>query len=260
LFLLVIEMFLKKHMKEKIFKTVYKNILRFFVLFFIASSPSLYASELSSTNFIIRDPVIGTGSGYSSSSSFGLNSSGNLNIQGYGTSASFIGQMGFLYYPGAEDPSITFSLGSNSVALGTLSTGSPSSGSHTVSASTNGAGGFTVSYNGAALTSGGNTITPIGGTAAASSAGSEQFGINLRDNTTPNVGANVTQNSGTCGYGAQYGTADSFAYVASTTTTVTSVTAPADCVYTVSYMANISATTEAGSYSTTIDYIGTGTF
>jgi hypothetical protein len=158
------------------------------------------------------------------------------------------------------DPTFTFSLGGNSVALGTLSTGSPSSGSHTVSASTNGAGGFTVSYNGAALTSGGNTITPIGGTAAASSAGSEQFGINLRDNTTPNVGANVTQNSGTCGYGAQYGTADSFAYVASTTTTVTSVTAPADCVYTVSYMANISATTEAGSYSTTIDYIGTGTF
>lgn len=158
------------------------------------------------------------------------------------------------------DPTLTFALSANSVALGTLSSSAPSSGSHTITAATNGSGGFVVSYNGATLTSGVNTISAIGGTAAASSAGSEQFGINLRDNATPNIGSNVTQNAGTCGYAANYGTVDSFAYVASTTTTITSVTAPADCVYTVSYMANISAATEAGSYSTTIDYIGTATF
>ncbi len=158
------------------------------------------------------------------------------------------------------DPTFTFSLSANSVALGTLSASSAGSGSHTVSAATNGAGGFSISYNGATLTNGLNTIAAIGGTAATSSTGTEQFGINLRDNTTPNIGSNVTQNSGTCGYAGQYGTADSFAYVASTTTTVTNVTTPSDCVYTVSYIANIASSTEAGSYSTTIDYIGTGMF
>ncbi len=158
------------------------------------------------------------------------------------------------------DPTFTFSLSSNSVALGTLSASTPSSGSHTVSAATNGSGGFSISYNGATLTSASNTISAIGATAAASSVGTEQFGINLRDNATPNVGTDVTQNSGTCGYGTQYGTADSFAYVAGATTTITNVSAAADCVYTVSYMANIASSTEAGLYSTTIDYIGTGMF
>jgi hypothetical protein len=156
-------------------------------------------------------------------------------------------------------PEMSFSLGSNSVSLGTLSTVSASSGSHTISASTNGLGGFAISYKGATLTNqDGRTIAAY--SSSASSPGTAGFGINLKDNTTPNVGAEPTTNSGTCGIASGYGTADSYTFVANTTTTVTSVTAPADCVYTASYVGNISGVTASGAYSTTLTYILTATF
>lgn len=247
-------------MKKKTQTKLSQNLGLFFVLSLFFLSSALHAADLTSTNFIIKDPVIGTGSGYSSSSSFGLNSSGNTNIQGYSSSASFIGKYGFLYYPGTTDPSLTFSLGANSVALGTLSSGSSSSGSHTVSISTNATSGFTVGITGSTLTNGGATITAIGNTPATASTGSEQFGINLRDNTTPNVGSNVTQNSGTCSYGTGFGTIDNFKFNAGTQNEVATSSGSADCVYTVSYIANISTVTESGSYSTTLDIVGTGNF
>lgn len=159
------------------------------------------------------------------------------------------------------DPSISFSLGSNSVNLGTLTSSATGTGSHTFSVGTNGAGGFAVTYNGATLTKGSDTILEIGGTPATSSTGVEQFGINLRSNTTPSVGANVTTNSGTCSYASDYGTANEFAYeVSGSIPLANSSSAPADCEYTVSYIANISSATESGVYSTTITYIATGTF
>lgn len=155
-------------------------------------------------------------------------------------------------------PTITFALSSNTVALGTLTTGAAGTGTHTASASTNAPGGFAITYNGATLTSGANTIAVY--TAGASSPGTAGFGINLKDNATPNVGANPTTNSGTCAVATNYNSADTYAFVASTATAVTAVTAPADCVYTVSYIANISSITPAGSYTTAINYINTGTF
>ena len=158
------------------------------------------------------------------------------------------------------DPTLTFSLGAATVALGTLSTSSTSSGSHTALIATNGASGFTLTYNGATLTSGGNTISAIGGTPATSSTGGEQFGVNLKDNATPNVGAEVTQTAGTCSIAADYNTADNFAFEAGSTISMASAAAPADCTYTVSYIANIATTTEAGSYATTVTYVGTGLF
>ncbi len=158
------------------------------------------------------------------------------------------------------NPTLTFSISSGSVALGTITTSVPGKGSHTISASTNGAGGFAVTYNGPTLSSGSNTIAAYGTSGAASSPGTAGFGINLRSNATPSVGADVTQNAGTCGYGANYGTANTFSFQASTTTTITNVTAPADCVYTASYVANISSVTPAGSYSTALTYIATATF
>lgn len=67
----------------------------------------LHASDLTSTNFIIRDPVVGTGGGYGTSASFSLISAGNMLLSGIGTSASFIGHNGFLYYPFVTDVTLT---------------------------------------------------------------------------------------------------------------------------------------------------------
>ena len=154
--------------------------------------------------------------------------------------------------------SLTFAINSNTVALGTITTGTTGIGSHTISAVTNASGGFAISYNGPTLTSGSNTIPVY--TSGSSSAGTAGFGINLVSNSTPSVGAAVTQNSGTCGIASGYGTSNTFNFVASTPTVITNVTAPADCVYTTSYVANISNSTASGSYSSDITYIISGTF
>lgn len=157
------------------------------------------------------------------------------------------------------NPTLTFSISSATVNLGTLTTSTTATGSHTVSVATNGSGGFAVTYNGATLTSGSNIIAAYPALSS-SAAGTAGFGINLKLNTSPVVGAAVTTNAGTCGIATNYNTANSFSFATASTTAVTSVSAPADCVYTVSYIANIASTTPAGTYSTALTYIATGTF
>ena len=159
---------------------------------------------------------------------------------------------------GAPAESLTFSLGTNSLALGTLSATAVTSGSHTLTVGTNAANGVVVTYSGSTLTSGGNTITAMS-TAAASSAGTEQFGINAKDNVTPNV---VLECSGTPPIAAAatgYATVDNFKFV-SGETVISSSGSINDTTCTISYIANISAATEAGTYTSTLTYIATGTF
>lgn len=78
-------------------------IIVFFLLFFSIS----YATDLSSTNFIIRDPVVGTGGGYETSTNFKSFSSLNTLLSGYNSSTSFIGKYGFLYFPFVTEAVLT---------------------------------------------------------------------------------------------------------------------------------------------------------
>ncbi len=324
-----------------------KFFLILLLSFFIFSFAE--ATDLTSTNFIIRDPVVGTGGGYGTSTNFKLYSTGNTLLSGVGSSATYIGHYGFLYYPfvnpGAlsvvqnginadlswaastsgqgwtvsgyntgkatvsggpytytsvgnvtsysyegltpgeycfvvqtldalgyvigtsnEDcvtitPTLVFSMSASSVSLGTLTTVAPGTGSHTISVQTNASSGFALSYLGATLTNtaNGSYTIPVY-TSGASSPGTAGFGINLKDNATPDIGANPVANYGTCGIASGYSTADQYTFVSSGITTLTSVTAPTDCLYTASYVANISSTTAAGPYATEITYIATGTF
>jgi hypothetical protein len=146
------------------------------------------------------------------------------------------------------------------VALNTITSTTTGSGSHTAQIATNATGGFLLTYNGPTLTAPGGTIAAYG-SQASSVQGTAGFGINLKDNATPNIGAEVTQNAGVCAaLPADYGTVDKYSYVASTTTSLTNQAAPADCTYTVSYVANVSNVTPAGSYTAAITYIASGTF
>ena len=154
--------------------------------------------------------------------------------------------------------SLTFSLGSSSVNLGNLSTGSVSSGSHTLIVGTNAANGAVVTYSGATLTSNTDTIDVMS-SATTSSPGSKQFGINAKDNATPNVGAECSGSAPIAAAATGYATADNFKFV-SGETIVSSSESINDTTCTISYIANISAVTDAGSYTTTLTYIATGTF
>ena len=154
------------------------------------------------------------------------------------------------------DPILDFDVTDTTVALGTLSTSTVSSDTATMTASTNAGSGYSITVSGATLDTGSATIDAMA-VAATSSVGSEQFGLNLKNNTTPNVGTEASGGSGVASAG--YNTADNFKFatgetVASTASTSTTTT------YTMSYIANIGSNTDAGSYAATHTYIATGNF
>lgn len=153
---------------------------------------------------------------------------------------------------------LTFSLGANSVALGTLSSSAVSTGSHTLTVGTNADNGAVVTYSGATLTSGANTITAMS-TAAVSAVGTEQFGINAKDNVTPNVGLECSGTPPIAAAATGYAVVDNFKFV-SGETVVSSSGSINDTTCTISYIANISGATEAASYSSTLTYTATGNF
>ena len=163
------------------------------------------------------------------------------------------------------DPTLTFTITTNTVTLTKTGGGNPDSSNtgynegaaNTLAASTNGDGGYTITYNGATLT-GANTIDAMAAKTT-SSTGTEQFGINLKNNATPNTGADPSGGSGTPA--ADYNTADQFRFIVGTTTDLASASAPSDTTtFTVTYIVNVAGTTEAEVYTTTITYICTGNF
>jgi hypothetical protein len=165
-------------------------------------------------------------------------------------------------------PYITFTLTTNSVTLkrtgGTLdpdysNTGFNTGTANTLAANTNGVSGYTISYNGATLTSGANTIAAMAAKAA-SSTNTEQFGINLKLNTTPATGTEPT-GSGTGAPTSDYATQNQYKFVAGAATALASASAPTlSNTYTVTYIVNVTQVTKPGAYSTTITYICTGNF
>ena len=167
---------------------------------------------------------------------------------------------------GTVNQSITFTVGSNSISFGTLdsaaaryantSTGSASDVvAHTLAVATNAPSGYTISVQGATLTNqqnAANTITAIGSTPATSNPGTKQFGIYA----TKAGGSNGT-------IATPYATASSFGYdaTASTATTFASGTSStATETYSLHYLANISAQTEAGTYTANLTYVATANF
>jgi hypothetical protein len=152
------------------------------------------------------------------------------------------------------DESLTFTVGSTTVAMTpALTSSTTGTGTSTLAVATNGTG-YSIGYSGTTLTSGSNTITALA-TKTAAATGGPQFGINLMLNTAPAVGATKT-GSGTIA--GNYNTVNSFTFIPAgepvATGTNTSDT------YTVSYIANIAATQAPGAYTATANYVATATF
>lgn len=159
------------------------------------------------------------------------------------------------------DPTISFAVTDSTIGYGTLvasgarwATGDTNGSgtettAHDLTAATNAASGYTVYVLGATLTSGLNTITAIGGSATASSPGSEQFGLKV--SAAGGIGAAV----------APYASAN-YAYNATSTQDdiATAAGPSATTTYSITYIGNIASTTEPGSYATTLTYTATGSF
>ncbi|MCU0678136.1 MAG: hypothetical protein MUF19_00940 [Candidatus Pacebacteria bacterium] len=161
--------------------------------------------------------------------------------------------------------SITFSISDNAIGFGTLlpggtryatgnsvGAGTDSAAAHTISVSTNATDGYVMYLSGSTLTCatcGGATVSSVGGTAAAPSVGTEQFGLR------------ATVVSGTGIVSAPYNGANWALDTAAFPDTF--ATGAGDDVTTdfgIRYMSNIASNSEAGSYTAQLTYIVTSTF
>jgi len=214
-------------------------------------------------NVCISVPAGGTVSvGYQAGNCAGFNTtlgsmSGTTNAH-VGDGAAYATKICATAAADAAAQTLTFSLGVNSLALGTLSRTAVTTGSHTLTVGTNAASGVAVTFSGATLTSGANTITACS-TNCSSTAGSEQFAVNAVANTSPSVGAVCSGTAPIASAATNYNTANSFRFV-SGETIVSSTGAINSTTCTISYIANIAAITEAGSYSSALTFIATATF
>lgn len=165
--------------------------------------------------------------------------------------------------------SFTFSISSNSINFGNLSSSFPKYASstnvngdtadtvaHTLSISTNATAGYAITIQGDTLTSqqrAADIITPAGQSPVTSSPGSEQFGIYA----TKTGGINGVIDS-------TFATPSSFGFDSTATTSAMFATGASptgtDEIYSLHYIANISALTEAGVYSTSLVYVATSNY
>jgi hypothetical protein len=169
------------------------------------------------------------------------------------------------------DPYVTFTLTNNTVSLITSTDTNPNSANtgfnkapantNTIEAYTNAGSGYSITYYGDTLkTAGGAHSIDAMAVKAVSATNTEQFGLNLKLNTTPATGANKSGSGGGASE-ADYDTANQYKYVANTTTALAAAAAAtASNIFTVTYIVNVTQTTDAGVYSTTLTYICTGNF
>lgn len=163
---------------------------------------------------------------------------------------------------------ITFTISTTTIYFGNLSAGSAKYASstnsagdtldnaaHTLAVSTNAPSGYTITARGQTLTSqqnSANTIDFTGGTPAASSAGTEQFGIRATASGGSGSTIDATFSSGSnFGYDGTATTSTTFATGSGATNTTT---------YSLHYLANIAGTTEAGTYAASLVYVATANF
>ncbi len=154
----------------------------------------------------------------------------------------------------------------SAVDLGVIDPSSTGADTATFNVKSYPASGYVVQIYGTTPTYGGHAITAMAG--AASSVGTEQFGLNLVANTSPTVGADVTQDvdaqnpSLPFGFGAaatNYDTADTFRY-SSGDTIASSTESSGYTYYTISYMMNVTNVTPAGTYIANQSVVVTSTF
>lgn len=136
--------------------------------------------------------------------------------------------------------------------LGELRSNSVNHASSQFVAATNAQSGYSIILNGTSLISGNNVI-PAMGSATNATAGTNQFGINLRLNISPSVGSDAT-GPGVSSAVNGYGTVNQFKFVPGDT--IVSVNGGDDNhKFTVSYVANVNKNQPTGVYATTISYI-----
>lgn len=145
----------------------------------------------------------------------------------------------------------------NYVDFGELSSTKTSTGHTQFLVATNADFGYTIRALGTTLTSGINTIDPLGAQDV-SRIGVSQFGLNLRANSTPPTGSDV-QGSGVGVVAAGYNTPNYYKFVPGDVL-VSSLDPDYFRLFTVSYVVNVSRTQSPGVYVSTLQYVALASF
>jgi hypothetical protein len=234
------------------------------LLFCIVFSHEGLAFAGTSTNYRIDDSYFGPGGVLDSGSTnyqfqSGQQSVGNTGVT-EGASTNYQSQGGFTT---TNDPRLSCVINTSSINFGSLSTSVASTATATFSVLNYTSYGYVVSIIGSPPSSGSHTLANMSSTVA-SSAGTEQFGINLVANTSPTTfGANPVQvPDSTFSFGAaasNYNTTNNFRYNSGETIAQATKTS-GQTNYTISYIVNAATTTPGGSYSGNQALVCTGTY
>lgn len=127
----------------------------FLFLLLILSGKQIFALDYSSSSFIVRDPVVLSGAGYSSSSSFQYFASLGQTAIGASASGGFIERSGFLYFAVVTNPVLSGTAGDTQASLSW--TASNASLGHTVASYE--VGQSTTSGSGYSFTNVGNALS-----------------------------------------------------------------------------------------------------
>jgi hypothetical protein len=221
----------------------------------------VHAAQSSSTNYQVNEVFFGAGgalsncsANYCSKQSLGETSVGNPSSTNYQAHAGFNTD---------RTPFLQFIVNGVNTDIGVLSTGSTTTTTATFSVKNYLSSGYQVitvsnppKYNAYTMH---NLTSP-----SASVAGSEQFGINLRHNTSPtSFGTDPVQvPSGAFSFGAAatgYNTPNQYKYVPGDTIALSN-SSSGETDYTISYIYNISVITPGGTYKFDDVLVATATF
>ncbi|HET7673572.1 MAG TPA: hypothetical protein VFK11_03620 [Candidatus Saccharimonadales bacterium] len=248
---------MKKHLSKIKPIRIFAGML---LLLFVILPVKTFA-QTSSTNYKIEESYFGVGgeldansTNYNAQQSVGENTVGNTSSTNYQANAGFNTK---------DEPYLEVYVTGGSTDLGTLSPSSTTTTTSTFYVRAYLASGYSVIINSDPPSYGSEQIDPLASQTAAS-AGTEQFGINLKANTSPTTfGANPSQapdSSFGFGYAAPgYDTANVYKYNKG------DVIARSDkssgrTDYTISYIYDISSLSPAGEYVFTQDLIVIGTY
>lgn len=220
------------------------------VINFLALSSSALAFPSSSTNYKLEGEF-GIFGGAKTSTNYRLTDTGGGFAPGFGNSSNYRNCSGFQCVI-AQVPSITVTLSDTTMNLGTLSTGSVNTDSHTVSVTTN-FGGYTtrVYEDGNLRTANGDEVNDVADGFV--NAGSEEYGL-----ATSQSGQNITQDTdcGSSTYAATGldGVSNPKSVASKGGPTYTAETT------TICYAASRSGLTAAGIYQQIVTFVTTGSF
>jgi len=252
-------------------RVVRVNTPRQFVAHFIATIGTVViliwpiaAAASKSTSYQIQEDFIGgVGGSYASSATYKSIDSAGAAAIGNGSSTSYRSQSGATT---TNDPNLSFSVNTSSVSLGSLTTATTGTATAAFSVLNYTSYGYVVQIVGNTPNFGAHNLTALS-SGGGSSAGTEQFGINLVADTVPSalIGASAgplqvpSSSFSNGGAATGYGTANTYRYN-SGDTIAQATQSSGQTTYTVSYVANIGNTTPPGNYSGAETLICTGTY